>query len=100
MTLQSSTELLTNSLPLNIVEDLLVLDFSKLKKDDLDILEKKFSYLALNFDPYQNESQDPIVNKLIEEFQLDKFTDNPFTFTNKLLKLLDETQQKLKKFKQ
>ncbi len=100
MTLQSSSELLTSSTPLNIVEDLKILDFSNLNKDDLEILEKKFSYLALNFDPYQSSSQDEIVNQLLEEFQLNEYTDNPFTFTNKLLKLLDETQTKLKQTKQ
>lgn len=63
---------------------------------DLEMTYKKLSYLANHLDPYQGETHDQTLLNLLQEFDLQDDLANPFTFTNKLLKLLDEVETKLK----
>ncbi len=63
---------------------------------DLEMTYKKLSYLANHLDPYQGETHDQTLLNLLQEFDLQDDLSNPFTFTNKLLKLLDEVETKLK----
>ncbi|MFZ4712108.1 MAG: hypothetical protein ACOYL6_00215 [Bacteriovoracaceae bacterium] len=63
---------------------------------ELEIKLKKLSYLALHLDPYAAETGDQTIINLIEEFELQTQLENPFHFTNKLLYLIDQTENRLK----
>ncbi|MBL7666218.1 MAG: hypothetical protein JNM93_13865 [Bacteriovoracaceae bacterium] len=54
---------------------------------------KKLQYLALNFDPY-NPYYNHEIENILKEFNLSQLTENPFSFTNRLLQLLDSYDNK------
>lgn len=63
-------------------------------------LYQKYQDLCLNFDPYSFKSQqemDLATKQFILELELEKYLQNPFEFTNVVLKRLDELENKIKK---
>ena len=70
---------------------------SAIAKKNNQILKKieNLQYLCRNFDPYQNEKVNRKTKKLLKEFNLTEYADNPFTITNQLLLLLDQAETEL-----
>jgi hypothetical protein len=71
-----------------------------LQQEELSLKLKKLSYLALNLDPYAPNLEDETIKNLIQEFELQNLISNPFQFTNKLLLLIDITENELKSIAQ
>ena len=67
----------------------------KLDKQELDLVIKKLSFLCLNYDPYDSDIEDEVEN-IINEYQLEEYTSNPFEFTNIVLQILDKTENIIK----
>lgn len=67
----------------------------KLSLKDAETIKLKLDFLAKNFDPYAPHFNDEIEN-ILQEFDLQDKTENPFTFTNILLKYLDSIDNALK----
>ena len=72
------------------------INIQKLTKKELDLLEKKANYLCLNFDPYDMNMSDEI-KEIIKEFELEQACQNPFTFTNTVLQILDLIENEKKR---
>lgn len=71
-------------------------EFSDLELASLRRVEEEIKDLCLDFDPYQPEVNKKNYLHLIKRYQLESFLDNPFLFTNRLLKLMDKVEQALK----
>lgn len=69
--------------------------FEKSSMDELVNITEQLNTLCLEFNPYTS-TVDSDVLKIIKELKLESFLDNPFTFTNVLLQLLDKTEHLLK----
>lgn len=76
------------------IGNLVFLMMDSLKKIHSMSRTQKLNWLALNYDPYCPPSKDILA--LLKEFNLDTAQEHPFDITNKLLKLLDESNQKEK----
>lgn len=61
-----------------------------------EIQLKKLYYISKNFDPFNQDHLDGNIVSLINDFRLFEFTNNPFAFTNELLKLIDQYETLLK----
>ena len=74
----------------------LVLNFEnklkELNQDELNLVIKKLNFLCHNFDPYDDHMSTEVEN-IINEYELDTFTSNPFEFTNVLLQILDNVMK-------
>ena len=55
---------------------------------------QELNYLCMNYDPYQ-ETVDPKTEELLQKFNL-KLEKDPFMVTNKLLRMLDLYEAKMK----
>lgn len=62
----------------------------------IELVKKKLNFLCLEFDPYNLNDEDQTLTTLIEEFELRDFLENPFTFTNIVLQLLDIVEEAIK----
>lgn len=71
-------------------------DFSNLEISLLNSIEKEIKDLCFDFDPYHPEIGLKKNLFLIKRYQLDTFLDNPFLFTNRLLRLMDKVEQAIK----
>ncbi len=65
----------------------------------VELLYKKLQFLGLHFDPFQ-EVTDLNVKQIIEQLNLEVHLSNPYSATNLLLQLLDDTEERLKQLKQ
>lgn len=67
-----------------------------LSDDELTDLAEKLNKLGIQFDPFSGKltKED---QELISSLQLELFLDDPFQFTNIVLKRLDEIETELKK---
>lgn len=72
-----------------------------MKQANVDqVLYQKYQDLCLNFDPYsygEKPEMDLETKQLILELELEKYLENPFEFTNIVLKRLDELENRIKK---
>jgi len=64
------------------------------KREDLFSQKKKLEFLAEYFDPSEFPPKDSLMQELMKEFHL--IGDNPFTITNQILVLLDQTLEEIK----
>ncbi len=61
----------------------------------LDNKYQRLSKLCLDYNPYEADISEEI-NNLLEEFDLDPKKEDPFSITNKLLRMLDQMETALK----
>ena len=66
---------------------------------EVELLLKKLQFLGLNFDPFQNDIKSECV-QILDQLKLSEYIKNPYLATNILLRLLDLTEEKLKRLKQ
>jgi hypothetical protein len=71
-------------------------DFSKMELSLLRIIEEEIKELCLEFDPYAPNNNLKKCLPLLKKYELETFVSNPFTFTSKLLRLMDKVEQSLK----
>ncbi len=62
---------------------------------ELKNTKQKLDFLCLHFDPFHSEPSEEI-KQLIQEFELENYLDDPFSFTNQVLQLLDEAETNIK----
>lgn len=65
---------------------------STLDLDGLKLILKKLNFLSFQIDPYDLDVIKQEEQSLIDEFKLNDFLENPFEFTNILLKMIDTTE--------
>lgn len=70
--------------------------FSKMELVDLRRIEEELKDICLGFDPYNKDENYKEYRVLIERYGLEKQVENPFLFTNRLLKMMDRIEQALK----
>lgn len=58
---------------------------------------KKLNFLSFQIDPYDTDILSSEEKNIISEFRLANFMDNPFEFTNILLKMIDITEIEINK---
>lgn len=66
---------------------------------EAELLFKKLQFLGLNFDPFQEEIGDEC-KQIMDQLGITEQIQNPYLFTNLLLRLLDRTEEKLNNLKQ
>jgi hypothetical protein len=66
---------------------------------EVEILMKKLQFLGMNFDPFQNESENEC-GQIMDQLGLSEHMKNPYLATNILLRLLDKTEERLNNLKQ
>lgn len=69
------------------------------KVDEVELIMKKLKFLGLNFDPFGPEVSDEC-RKIMDNLGLTQHLTNPYLATNILLRLLDKTEERLKKLEQ
>jgi hypothetical protein len=83
-------EHLSNTFALAQLEDL-----STCSLDELKLIQSKMNFLCEAYDPFTS-TEDAEVKAVIEQLNLQNLLDNPFSFTNKLLQLLDQLDNELR----
>lgn len=72
-------------------------EISSMNHGQLNQTLKQLNFLALNLDPYNTSDLSSEEIHIIKHFDLKGLLHNPFEFTNKLLQLIDLTQEEAKK---
>lgn len=65
--------------------------------DDLKKLQMKLNYLCMEIDPYNCLDLSVEEENILNDFSLKFFLENPFDFTNIILKMLDLIETEIKK---
>lgn len=68
------------------------------KFTDVDLLMKKLQFLGNNFDPFNEVTSE--CQQIMDDLGLTTHLQDPYLATNILLRLLDKTEEQLKKLKQ
>lgn len=71
-------------------------EIQKLSLKSLNLTAKKLNFLALELDPYDSMERPIEVENILTEYKLHDFLNNPFTFTNIVLQLLDTVETEIK----
>src|SRR5687768_13303795 len=66
---------------------------------EVELLMKKLQYLGLNFDPFQDVTENEC-GQIMDQLGLADHMKNPYLATNILLRLLDKTEERLNNLKQ
>ena len=66
---------------------------------EVELLMKKLQYLGLNFDPFQDATENEC-GQIMDQIGLTDHMKNPYLATNILLRLLDKTEERLNNLKQ
>ena len=72
--------------------------FGDLTKQELSTIKDELQQICLEFDPYQPQQISQELKTSLKKYRLDEMLENPFTFTNNLLRILTsvETEYKLR----
>lgn len=76
----------------------MVKKFENSTKEELFTVMEELQKICLEFDPYQPQKISQELKASLKKYRLDEMTENPFTFTNNLLRILTsvETEYKLR----
>ena len=58
---------------------------------------KKLNYLCHHYDPFSGPELSTELSSIIDEYELRDYLADPFTFTNKLLQIMDKVENQIKK---
>lgn len=89
---QSNEQSLVRDRALEFENEIGSLDLSAQK-----MILKKLNFLSFQIDPYDIDNLSIEEKNIIGEFKLATFLDNPFEFTNILLKMIDLTEVEINK---
>ena len=67
-------------------------EIQKLSHQELIKLKADVEKLCLEFDPYSPSDRSDFSQHLIDDLGLENCLDNPFTFTNAILQILDDIE--------
>ncbi len=69
---------------------------SELNPITLDLIIKKLNLVCVCFDPFTQHGSDEAF-EVLEEYELNKYLNDPFNFTNQLLKMTTDAQEEFQK---
>jgi hypothetical protein len=73
-------------------------DLENMLLSELEVLIKDLNYLCLEFDPFNPQFTEK-TKRLIQRFNLEDALENPFTFSNSILRVLDRVENRIKALK-
>ncbi len=73
------------------------IEITQASQRKLELINKKLKFICDDIDPYNCEVIGPESENILKEFYLKESLENPFHFTNIMLRLMDLAETELKK---